>query len=305
MTDAVAKSYSDCVQHFQVEGPGLRGRMVRVGPELEKALLPHDHPLAVAKLLGETVAVALILSSSLKYEGIFTLQIKGDGPIATLMADVTSAGAFRCYASYDVEKLDALHASDNTPSLPRYLGAGHLAFTVDQGEDMERYQGITELTGASLTDCAHQYFQQSEQLQTAMIALADDDGRSAGALMVQQLPDAPGVDHDDDEDWRRTVVLMSSVTSAELLDHALNPADLLYRLFHEDGVRLYDADGVRNECRCSDKKVSSTLRSFPRAEVEDLREDGVVRVTCEFCKTDYVFGDNELDALFSAGETAG
>lgn len=294
--------FTDCVQHFQVEGPGLRGRLVRVGSALQQALEPHHYPETVERLLGETVAVTITLASALKYDGIFTLQAVGDGAIKTLMADVTSGGAFRCYARFDEDMLTTTLEAETTPSLPRLMGAGHLAFTVDQGADTERYQGITELTGSTLADCAHHYFRQSEQLQTAMVSMYNPTTRVSGAIMVQQLPEtpvAPGEEGEETEDWRRAVILMSSIKSSELLDETLPPSDLLFRLFHEDGVRLFDTHTVRNQCRCSENKVRGTLKSFPRVEIDDMNEDGIVTVTCEFCKTGYAFDSIELDTLFA------
>lgn len=301
--DAIASGTIDIIQPFQVEGPGLRGRLVRVGPSLEKALTPHNYPEAVGRLLGETVATALILASSLKYDGIFTLQTSSDGPVSTLMADVTSDGVFRCYANYDPDRVLAVEAENAEATLPHYLGAGHMAFTVDQGPDMERYQGITEIAGASMVDCAHAYFRQSEQLQTALVLSADVASSTAGAMMIQQLPEEGNNPDENDEDWRRTVILMSSVKPEELLNSELNPGELLYRLFHEEGVRLFDQLSIRNECRCSREKVERTLKSFPREEINDMREDDVVRVTCEFCKTDYEFGDDDLDRLYASKNT--
>jgi len=296
----------DVIQPFQLETPGLRGRMVRVGPSLKKALSPHDYPTAVAELLGETVSTTLILANSLKYDGIFTLQTSSDGPIGTLMADVTSEGVFRCYAKYDAERVAAVSGQTPDASLPHYLGGGHMAFTVDQGPDTERYQGITELSGASMQDCAHTYFRQSEQLQTAMVVFADAETAMAGALMIQRLPEQKNImDDGGDEDWRRAVALMSSVKSSELLDADLTPADLLFRLFHEEGVRLFDQHPVRNECRCSRGKVETTLKSFPREEIEEMHEDGIVTVTCEFCKVAYSYDDEALDALYSSQDNEG
>lgn len=301
--ETIDSSAVDLIQPFQVEGPGLRGRLVRVSPALEKALKPHNYPAVVGKLLGETVATALILASSLKYDGIFTLQTSSDGPIGTLMADVTSKGVFRCYANYDPKRVKAVSKENPDASLPHFLGAGHMAFTVDQGPETERYQGITEITGASMVDCAHAYFRQSEQLQTAMVIAADAGSYGAGAMMVQQLPEQAIGGKDDDEDWRRTVILMSSVTPEELLDGNLEPGDLLFRLFHEEGVRLYEQQPITNKCRCSTQKVERTLKSFPRSEIETMREGGLVRVTCEFCKADYSYDDDALDALYNgAGE---
>jgi len=299
----------DFVQPFQIEDSGLRGRLVRIGPSLNKALAPHDYPPLVAELLGETVAIALVLSSGLKYDGMFTLQTSGDGPIGVLMADVSSDGQYRCYARYDADRLAALQQETERPSLPRLLGSGYIAFTVDQGSEHDRYQGITEITGASLADCAHNYFKQSEQTLTAMSVAADPgkggDGASAGVVMIQRMPAASPLGDDaperdlEDEDWRRSVILMSSVRANELLDTSLPPQDLLFRLFHEDGVRLYTANTVDNVCRCSEAKVSSTLRSLPRTELDDMAEEGRVTVTCEFCKSDYIYDESALDRLFA------
>lgn len=298
----------DFVQPFQIEDAGLRGRLVRVGPSLEKALAPHNYPSIVAELLGETVATALVLASGLKYDGMFTLQTSSNGPVGVLMADVSSDGAFRCYARYDADRVAALDLSNGRPSLQDLLGAGHIAFTVDQGPDTDRHQGITEITGESLVDCAHNYFRQSEQTLTALSvaskAGAANGGASAGIVMIQRLPpesplgeDAPEADLTD-EDWHRSVILLSSVTPDELLNTELAPQDLLFRLFHEDGVRMYTAYTVANVCRCSADRVSATLRSLKRDELDEMAEDGVVTVTCEFCKTDYVYTDDDLDRLF-------
>lgn len=299
----------DFVQPFQIEDAGLRGRLVRIGPALEHALAPHDYPDVVAELLGETVAIALVLASGLKYDGMFTLQTSTNGPIGVLMADVTSEGAFRCYARYDADQLAALDGGDRRPSLDQLLGKGHIAFTVDQGADTDRHQGITEITGDSLVDCAHNYFKQSEQTLTALSvasrASGDGIGASAGIVMIQRLPsesplgqDAPEADLED-EDWHRSVILLSSVTNDELLNTELAPQDLLFRLFHEDGVRMFTAYTVANVCRCSAERVSATLRSLQRAELDEMAEDGVVSVTCEFCKTDYVYTADDLDQLFA------
>src|SRR5216683_3214946 len=191
-------------------------------------------------MLGEAIALAAALAGALKYEGVFTLQTRGDGPIRLLVADVTSAGAVRGYAQYDAEKLAKAvaampgGATGIGGSVPRLLGAGHLAFTVDQGEHTDRYQGIVELQGATLAECAHHYFRQSEQLQ-AGIKLAVDrvaDGNGGRAWPAEGgIVDATTVDEHDDG-WRRAMILMSSSTTGELIDPRLAPNDLLFRLFH-------------------------------------------------------------------------
>src|SRR5216683_1215564 len=176
----------DLVQPFQIEASALRGRLVRLGSVVDTIVTRHAYPDPAAALLGEAITVAVILAGALKYEGVFTLQTKGDGPVRLMVADVTSAGAVRGYAQYDAEKLAKAvaampgGATGIGGSVPRLLGAGHLAFTVDQGEHTDRYQGIVELQGATLAECAHHYFRQSEQveagLKVAVARLPDSDG---------------------------------------------------------------------------------------------------------------------------------
>jgi len=307
-----ADIFSDYVQPFQIEAPGLRGRLVRLGPVADSVLDRHGYPAPVAGILAEALSMGAVLASGLKYDGVFTLQIQGDGPVSLLVTDITSEGAIRGYARFDPERLEMTGPSPESP-VPRLLGAGQMAFTVDQGPDTERYQGVTPLEGATLTDCAHIYFQQSEQLDTAITlcaspqvepiaetaaAQAEGAWRST-ALMIQRLPAAGSADPDElDDDWRRAVVMMSTVTAAELLDPKLNASDILYRLFHEDGVRVYHQRRLRHQCRCSRQRVERTLRSFPKPEVESMMEDGHLSVTCEFCKTVYAFDQVQLDLLW-------
>ena len=175
MVDIATSTFGDLVQPFQIETFGLRGRLVRLGGALDTAFENHDYPLPVTALLGEIMALAAVLASGLKYDGVFTLQTQGDGPVTMTVANVTSNGDLRGYARVD-EDGQAMESKD--APVPRLLGTGHMAFTVDQGTDTERYQGITELTGDTVSDCARNYFRRSEQLDTA-IALAarpaDDD----------------------------------------------------------------------------------------------------------------------------------
>jgi molecular chaperone Hsp33 len=261
----------------------------------------------VAELLAEMLALAAALSAGLKYEGVFTLQTKGDGPVRLMVADVTSGGDVRGYAQFDAGRLAALKGSSR--SVPHLLGAGYLAFTVDQGSHSERYQGLVELTGATLVDCVHHYFRQSEQIPTGIkIAVGREPGPEgawrAGVLMLQRLPQGSpseeAVDEATEDSWRRSLSFMASATAAELLDPGLAPNDLLYRLFHEDGVRVFRPADLRAGCRCSRERVTEVLRSLPRAEVKDLMVDGEIVVTCEFCNTRYRFPEAELDALFAS-----
>jgi molecular chaperone Hsp33 len=298
----------DLVQPFQIDPFRLRGRLVRLGPLLDEILNRHDYPFPVAHLLGEAIALAVALAGALKYEGVFTLQTKGDGPIHLMVADVTSAGAVRGYAQFDEAKLaKAAAAGAVGDSVPRLLGAGYLAFTVDQGEHADRYQGIVELQGATLAECAHHYFRQSEQVEAglkvavARVRAADGTERwRGGSLMVQRLPEAGDAARRDaeDEGWRRAVILMSSSTSQELVDPALSPEALLFRLFHEDGVRVYRKQPLMARCRCTRERVERVLRMLPEGELDDMRtDDGRVVVTCQFCSTAYGFEEADIAAL--------
>jgi molecular chaperone Hsp33 len=294
-------AHDDLIQPFKIEGQAVRGRLVRLGPLIDTVLDRHRYPPVVAELLGEMVALAAALAGALKYDGVFTLQTKGDGPIRLMVADVTSDGDVRGYAQFDAERLAAVAATGNGGSLsvPRLLGAGYLAFTVDQGSHTERYQGIVELIGATLADCVHHYFQQSEQLD-AVVKVAAGRARGgwrAGALMLQRLPPSAGAADDVEDGWRRTLAFMASSTPEELLDAQLAPNDLLYRLFHEDGVRVFSTADLRPGCRCSRERVERVLRSLPDDDLETFKVDGLISVTCEFCSASYDFTDGEVAAL--------
>lgn len=289
------------MQPFQIEEPGLRGRLVRLGPAVDTIVTRHDYPPAVASLLAEALTLSAALSAALKYEGVFTLQIKGSGPVTMLVADVTSAGALRGY----VEVAGDVPDWDESLDAParRLLGEGYLAFTVDQGAHTERYQGIVELTGDTLTDSVHHYFRQSEQFSAAIRLASGRDGEGAwrtGALMLQRLPDQEKivVREERDESWSRAVILMNSAADEELLDDGLAPEALLYRLFHEDGVRVFEPKGLAFGCRCSRERAERIIASLPRGEVAELTIDGKVTVTCQFCNTTETFDEDQIEALF-------
>jgi len=301
--DAVART--DVLVPFRLERANLRGRAVRLGPAIDAILTRHDYPPPVADLLGEALALAAVLAGTLKYNGVFTLQAKGDGPVGMLVCDVTSDGNLRGYAEVDKAAWAALGKTGPDGPVPRYLGAGHLAFTVDQGADMERYQGIVELAGATLTECAQHYFRQSEQIETLLrlgVGRPDGAGWQASALMIQRVPMAGGVGgvggrggapkaddsgHVDEErredDWRRLAMLLGTVRNAEALAPDADPLRLLHRLFHADGVRVFEAQALRDRCRCSDDRAESALRMLDADDLADMTIDGIVTVACQFC----------------------
>lgn len=307
----------DLIQPFMLESTGVRGRLVRAGPMIDQILHRHDYPRPVAQLLGEMLALAGLLSGMLKYDGIFTLQTSGDGPVTMMVADFTSDGAVRGYASYDEERLAqaGVDPEASNAEVMKLLGSGRLAFTVDHAGAKDRYQGIVELNGATLSECMHHYFQQSEQIassiQLAAGQVTEGDGATrwrAGGLILQRLPEeaeqhggAP-----DDDAWRRAVMLMSSVTHDELLRPDLTGNELLYRLFHEEGVRVFDPRTLLDSCRCSRQRVANVLKQMDREEVSGLKaDDGTVQVTCQYCSTVYRFDDDDLAKLYGSGDGAG
>ncbi len=309
MTTVSEARIDDLIQPFQIGPLALRGRLVRLGPTIDRILSQHAYPEPVGGMLGEAITLAVMLAGALKYDGVFTLQTKGDGPIRLMVADVSTAGAVRGYAQYDDEKLARAIAPSglSEASVPRLLGAGYIAFTVDQGEHTERYQGIVELAGATLAECAQHYFRQSEQIQAGIkLSVARAGIRRAwrgGGLMVQRVPPEGGwgVIPDDVEDgWRRAMVLMSSATAAELVDPDLPPNRLLFRLFHEEGVRVYRTHPLEARCRCSRRRIESILRLLPAAEIDEMKKEPVTTVTCQFCNREYVFDEADLDRLAAA-----
>lgn len=306
----------DLIQRFQIETMVAEGRLVRLGDAIDAILGAHDYPAPVAVMLGECMTLAALLAGGIEYDGVLTLQLKGDGPITVLVADVTSAGGVRGYAQFKTDRVDAALAdardlSGPAQPVPQLLGKGHLAFTVDQGSDTQRYQGLVALDGATVAECAHNYLRQSVQLDAAVklaVGKAGAAGREswrAGGLMVQRMagttgpqPSGAGTDPEQDDAWRRAVILMGSSTNAELLDAALHPHRLLYRLFSQDGVRVFQPVALDMQCRCSLERVRRVLRSFPRAEIETMKVDGKVVVTCEFCNAAYEFDAPTLETLY-------
>lgn len=293
---------ADQVQPFLIESSGIRGRLLRLEEVCDRILSRHAYPAPVARLLAEMLALCGGLASLIKYDGVFTLQASGDGPLRMMVVDVTSEGEMRGYAGFDAPRLDGLTAeTGGQPTVPQLFGRGHLAFTVDQGGESGRYQGIVALTGDTLANCLQHYFMQSEQLQSGIVLAAGRRGAHwvSAALVLQRLPEEAVHAIEDEDDWRRAMVLQASCSEDELLDDSLAFHDLLYRLFHEEGVRVFEPRLLKESCRCSREKLENVLRTMPRVEIESLKNDGAVEVTCEFCNTLYQFDDADLDRIYA------
>src|SRR5882724_9226958 len=305
----------DAVLPFEVASLDLRGRLTRLGPALDDVLTRHDYPPPVGKLLGEAIVLTTLLGSSLKFDGRFILQTQTDGPVSFLIVDFQAPDRLRAYARFDAGRL---RDGQDSGAL---LGKGHLAMTIDQGPDMSRYQGLVALDGGNLEDAAHEYFLRSEQIPTRVrIAVGEEwrgsgDGPKhrwrAGGILLQFLPKAPerarqsdlhpgdapegAVTHmvAEDDAWIEGQSLISTVEDVELIDPDLSGERLLYRLFHERGVRVFPPLPLRAQCSCSRDAVSSMLESFAANDRADMVKDGRVVVTCEFCSSVYEFTPQE------------
>ena len=309
----------DMVTPFEIKPLGTRGRTVRLGASITGLLAQHDYPDEVAAVLAEAIALGALLGTTLKFDGRFILQTQTDGAIDMMVVDFMTPGQIRAYARFDADAVSAV-ASEGPVDASLYLGKGHLAMTVDQGPDMERYQGIVALDGASLSEAAHAYFAQSEQIPTSVRLAAGrvvTPGASggtqwrAGGILVQHLPsngqsspielsagDAPeGYEAQqlpEDDNWTRARVLMETTEDHELIDPQLTTDRLLYRLYHEDGATAYEPVPIICKCHCSRERISEVLRNFDAEELAATVQDGKITVNCEFCSRAYVFEPSEF-----------
>ena len=286
----------DLVGAFQIEGEPVRGRIARLGPAVHEILSGHAYPEAVANLLGEACALAALVGSNLKFEGRLIVQAQGKGPVRYVVADYDTSGGLRGYCRYDDAELAAVSAGFARPGAKTLLGEGVFIMTVDQGPDMDRYQGVTAIEGETVALCAEQYFAQSEQTPTRVrLAVGQVDGLwRAGGVLIQSVAedDARG---STAEAWTRTQALFETLGEEELVDAELASNTLLFRLFHEDGVRVFGSKPLRAFCRCGQDRIESVLMSFDADERADMVEpDGKIHVTCEYCSKVYAVAPDSL-----------
>jgi molecular chaperone Hsp33 len=301
----------DIVVPFVVEPLSTRGRLVRLGPAIDAILKRHAYPAPIARIVGEAAALTVLLGSALKTEGSFQLQTKTDGALHMLIVDFDAPSNLRALARFDATKLAEATGAGRSGDL---LGSGHMAFTIDPGAGLSRYQGVIALDGQGLEAAAHQYFLRSEQIPTLVRLAVGEIVTPAGAhwraggLMAQFLPDSPerrrqaDLDPGDappdaprdsvveDDHWTEAKSLAATTEDHELIDPTLSSERLLYRLFHERGVRVFEPGNLRDACRCSSERIDAMLHSFSAAERADMvGEDGMIGVTCEFCSTKRIF----------------
>ncbi len=288
----------------------VRGRLVRLGVLADALLSRHDNPEPVARLAGEALALVAGLASALKFRGSFSLQAKGDGPVSMLLADCTEAGALRFYVRTDADRIASLQNSDSQPNAATLLGGGYLAFSVDQGSEMERHQGIVSIEGESLAAMAQHYFETSEQ-HDCVVRLAcrrTEAGWRASALVLERIAHEGGIVGDDlggdlshgaseeaAESWHTAVVLATTLSDDELLDDRLPADELLYRLFHTEGVAADMPRALAYGCRCSRARLAGILEGFPTEDLDHMMVDGDIVMTCEFCNLDFRFPRESIE----------
>jgi molecular chaperone Hsp33 len=302
MTDSLISPADDFVATFQIEGWPVRGRIARLGDTIHQVLTRHDYPEAVANLLGETCALAALVGSSLKFEGRLIVQAQGDGPVTYVVCDYDTSGAFRGYCRFDPERVAEVSQGFVRPGARTLLGEGLFIMTVDQGADMDRYQGITQIEGETLALCAEQYFAQSEQVPTRVrLSVGQvDTGEGmtwrAGGLMIQNIAGDEARGSTEDA-WFRAQALFQTTGEDELIDPLLSSETLLWRLFNEDGVRVFEPLALNSFCRCSPERIATVIESFSDEERAEMVEpDGKIHVTCEYCSTVYAVDPGAVPA---------
>lgn len=309
----------DVVLPFAVEPLDLRGRLVRLGPAVDDILVRHDYPPPVARLLAEASALTVLLGAALNQEGRFQLQTRSDGVVDMIVVDFDSPDRLRAFARFDAGRLAEAEAQGKVAGAD-LLGRGHLGFTIEPGGAATRYQGVVALAGEGLERAAHDYFERSEQIPTVVrlavgqIVTGEGAHWRAGGLIVQFLPESedrrrqadlhpgdapegtPAHVVDEDEAWTEGRALAGTVEDHELIDPSLSGERLLYRLFHERGVRVFAAQPVRDQCRCSTDGIRTMLRRFtPQERADMVGDDGRIGVTCEFCSTKREFDPKEFE----------
>jgi molecular chaperone Hsp33 len=294
------RSGDDVIIPFQVGDGAVRGRIVRLGGAIDEILVGHAFPDAVSELLGEAAALTALMGASLKFDGRLIFQAQGEGDVKLLVADYASDGAIRATAS--------VSGAARARGLSALMGKGHLALTIDQGPDMERYQGVTPIEGGTLEQAAIAYFDRSEQIPTAVrlaVGRVTRKGWSeawrAGGVIAQFMPGEGGARErgeavlksaEDQEAWDRAAAFLNTTQADELLDPELLPEALLYRLYHEDGVRVFEAKTIKAACSCNAGKIVAVLSRYSPEELEGLAvDDGRIKVSCEFCRRDYYFDE--------------
>ena len=296
----------DTCASFHINNGAFFGRFVRLDKVLSDIFTHRAYSPTAAGILAESTALAALLSGIIKYDGLFTFQTKSDGPVGMIVVDVSSDGTIRASANYDEDRINAAKALRKTEALdeatPHFLGNGYLAFTVDQGNGTQIYQGVVDIRGKTLADCAMRYFQQSEQIETHLKlylqkpAEGQTNWKAAG-ILLQKLPEKGGkIDNETDiaEAWNEAVIFLDSLRSDEVFNPELSSRDILHRLFHAHDLQTEIIRHYKFGCRCSRDKLQNILQAMKPEEIDSLAEKGKIVAECSFCGQKYSFEKGEL-----------
>lgn len=297
----------DTCTSFYLENGAFIGRIVRLNKTLQTILNKHQYPQDVSMALSETTALAVLMSAMLKFNGLFTLQIQGNGPVSLLVTDVTAQGKVRATAKFDEEKLKNAKTlrktQDIIEALPHLVGGGYMALTIDEQNGLPPYQGVVDLKGKNLTELALRYFKNSEQIDTILKLFVQKSGKSveAGGIILQKTPLKGGKESTLDSKsiesmWEDFNAFVQSLQNKEMFDRKLSNEEILYRLFHEHNLQISNEKTYEFGCRCSREKLKNTLLSFDKKEIESMfNENGQIEATCHFCSEKYVFNKEEFE----------
>ncbi len=313
-------AWDDTVLPFQLDQSDIRGRVCRLDGVLDRVLAQHDYPPQIEALVAETALLTALIGQTIKLRWKLSLQVRGDGPARLVATDYFAPKAegepaeIRAYASFDADRLDS-----SAPAFSQ-IGKGYFAVLIDQGPDTTPYQGITPIAGGSLSACAETYFAQSEQLPTRFAMAFGESSMPgtapawrAGGVMLQHMPKASPfavgggsgegglldpsdvLNGDELENWTRANLLLDTVEEMELVGPVVQPTELLVRLFHEEGPRVFDPQPVSFGCTCSADKVRQSLSIYSARDIGHMTTDeGIVTADCQFCGAHYEFDPNTL-----------
>ena len=286
-------TFNNHVIPFQLGNNSVRGNIVRLQTVVSEIVKRHQYPTNVESLFADTLTITACLGSRMKHDGVFTIQAKGTGDVHTLFSDITSDGFLRGYVGLNA-------GFTNTESnLNSLMGSGHISFTLDQGKYTKRYQGIVSIEEPNMSKTTELYFNNSEQLETKFLAFNYYDINiinrknlfSAGLIMLQKLPVKSSFDEESNEEiWQNSLNFLSTLGKEEFLSTNLTSEEILYRLFNEIEITVYNEIIIRDQCRCSDEKIKFVIKNLSKKELKEIAdENGNVKIVCEFCKTERIF----------------
>ena len=278
---------------FQLGNNTVRGNIVRLHSVVSEIIKRHEYPANIESLFADTLTITACLGSRMKYDGIFTIQATGTGDVNTFFSDITSDGFLRGYVGLNSD------FANKESSLNSLMGSGHVSYTLDQGKYAKRYQGIVSLEEPSMSKTTELYFNNSEQLETKFVTFnyfdIEKNNRknlfSAGLMMLQKMPVKNNFDEESNQEvWQNSLNFLSTLGKEEFLSTNLTSGEILYRLFNELGITVYDEIIIRDQCRCSDEKIKFAIMNLSKNELNEIAdENGNVNVVCEFCKIERIF----------------